>query len=172
MSALQNCAIRYNNNEKTITITVPAGIDSENRLRVAEKGAAGTNGGPNGDLYVEIIVSKHKYFERQNNDVYVNVPISYVDAALGGKIDVPTIHGDVSVEVPSGIQNAQQLRIKGKGIKDLRSNSIGDEYIILAIKVPTKLSKDEKELYKKLKGIEEKQGDSIFAKFKKAFKLK
>ena len=122
--------------------------------------------------FLEIIVSKHKFFQRQNNDVYVNVPVSYVDAALGCKIDVPTIHGDVSVEVPSGIQNAQQLRIKGKGIKDLRSNSIGDEYIVLDVKVPTKLSKEEKELYKKLKGIEEKQGDTIFTKFKKAFKLK
>ena len=155
-----------------VDVNVPAGINSGQQLRITGKGEKGINGGPNGDLYVEIIVSKHKYFQRQNNDVYVNVPISYVDAALGCKIDVPTIHGDVKVEVPSGIQNGQKLRIKGKGIKDLRSSNMGDEYIILDIKVPSKLSKEEKDLYQKLKNLEGKQGDSIFEKFKKAFKSK
>lgn len=155
-----------------VDVNVPAGINTGQQLRITGKGEKGINGGPNGDLYVEIIVSKHKYFERQNNDVYVNVPISYVDAALGCKIEVPTIHGDVKVEVPAGIQNGQKLRIKGKGIKDLRSTNIGDEYIILDIKVPSKLSKEEKDLYQKLKNLEIKQGDTIFEKFKKAFKNK
>ena len=162
----------YIRKKVNVDVNVPAGINNGQQLRISGKGEKGINGGPNGDLYVEIIVSKHKYFERQNNDVYVNVPISYVDAALGCKIDVPTIHGDVKVEVPSGIQNGQKLRIKGKGIKDLRSSNMGDEYIILDIKVPSKLSKEEKDLYQKLKHIESKQGDSIFEKFKKAFKSK
>ena len=162
----------YVRKKVNVDVNVPAGINSGQQLRITGKGEKGINGGPNGDLYVEIIVAKHKYFQRQNNDVYVNVPISYVDAALGCKIDVPTIHGDVKIEVPSGIQNGQQLRIKGKGIKDLRSTNIGDEYVILDIKVPSKLSKDEKELYQKLKVLESKQGDSIFEKFKKAFKVK
>ena len=159
----------YTRKKVNVDVNVPAGINTGQQLRITGKGEKGINGGPNGDLYVEIIVSKHKYFERQNNDVYVNIPISYVDAALGCKIDVPTIHGDVKVDVPGGIQNGQKLRIKGKGIKDLRSSNMGDEYIILDIKVPSKLSKEEKELYQKLKNIETKQGGSIFDKFKKAF---
>lgn len=162
----------YIRKKVNVDVNVPAGINSGQQLRIAGKGERGINGGQNGDLYIEIIVSPHKYFTRKGNDIYVNVPISYVDATLGCKIDVPTIHGDVTIDVPAGIQNAQQLRIKGKGIKDLRSNSLGDEYVILDIKVPTKLNKEEKELYTKLKNIQEKQGDSIFAKFKKAFKLK
>ncbi len=162
----------YIRKKVNVDINVPAGIQSGQQLRISGKGEKGINGGPNGDLYVEIVVAKHKYFERQNNDVYVNVPISYVDAALGCKIDVPTIHGDVKVEVPAGIQNGQKLRIKGKGIKDLRSTNMGDEYIILDIQVPSKLSKDEKDLYMKLKDLQEKQGESIFEKFKKAFKSK
>lgn len=162
----------YIRKKVNVDVNVPAGINTGQQLRITGKGEKGINGGPNGDLYVEIIVSRHKYFERQNNDVYVNVPISYVDAALGCKIEVPTIHGDVKVDVPSGIQNGQKLRIKGKGIKDLRSANVGDEYIILDIKVPSKLSKEEKDLYQKLKNLEVKQGDTIFERFKKAFKSK
>ena len=162
----------YIRKKVNVDVNVPAGINNGQQLRITGKGEKGINGGPNGDLYVEIIVAKHKHFQRQNNDVYVNVPISYVDAALGCKIEVPTIHGDVKVEIPSGIQNGQKLRIKGKGIKDLRSSNIGDEYVILDIKVPSKLSKEEKDLYKKLQTLESKQGDTIFEKFKKAFSTK
>ena len=162
----------YVRRKVNVDVNVPAGINSGQQLRIAGKGERGINGGPNGDLYIEIIVAPHKHFTRKGNDIYVTVPISYVDATLGCKLDVPTIHGDVTIDVPAGIQNAQQLRIKGKGIKDLRSNVLGDEYVILDIKVPTKISKEERDLYSKLKTIQEKQGDSIFTKFKKAFKLK
>jgi len=162
----------YIRKKVNVDVNVPAGINSGQQLRIAGKGERGINGGPNGDLYIEIIVAPHKHFTRKGNDIYVNIPISYIDAALGCKLDVPTIHGDVTIDVPAGIQNAQQLRIKGKGIKDLRSNSLGDQYVVLDIKVPTKLSKEERDLYVKLKNIQEKQGDSIFTKFKKAFKLK
>lgn len=162
----------YVHKKVNVDVNIPAGINSGQQLRIAGKGERGINGGQNGDLYIEIIVAPHKHFTRKANDIYVTVPISYIDATLGCKLDVPTIHGDVTIDVPAGIQNGQQLRIKGKGIKDLRSNSLGDEYVILDIKVPTKLNKEEKELYAKLKSIQEKQGDSIFTKFKKAFKLK
>ena len=162
----------YIHKKVNVDVNVPAGINSGQQLRIAGKGERGINGGPNGDLYIEIIVAPHKHFNRKANDIYVTIPISYIDATLGCKLDVPTIHGDVTIDVPAGIQNGQQLRIKGKGIKDLRSNSLGDEYVILDIKVPTKLNKEEKELYNKLKVLQEKQGDSIFTKFKKAFKLK
>ena len=162
----------YIHKKVNVDVNVPAGINSGQQLRIAGKGERGINGGPNGDLYIEIIVAPHKHFNRKANDIYVTIPISYIDATLGCKLDVPTIHGDVTIDVPAGIQNGQQLRIKGKGIKDLRSNSLGDEYVILDIKVPTKLNKEEKELYNKLKVLQEKQGDSSFTKFKKAFKLK
>ena len=162
----------YIRKKVNVDVNVPAGINSGQQLRIAGKGERGINGGANGDLYIEIIVAPHKHFTRKGNDIYVTIPISCIDAALGCKLDVPTIHGDVTIDVPAGIQNAQQLRIKGKGIKDLRSNSLGDEYVILDIKIPTKLSKEEKDMYQKLKVIQEKQGDSIFTKFKKAFKLK
>lgn len=162
----------YVRKKVNVDVSVPAGINSGQQLRIAGKGERGINGGPNGDLYIEIIVASHKHFTRKANDIYVTIPISYVDATLGCKLDVPTIHGDVTIDVPAGIQNGQQLRIKGKGIKDLRSNTLGDEYVILDIKVPTKLTKEERDIYTKLKGIQEKQGDSIFTKFKKAFKLK
>lgn len=162
----------YVRKKVNVDVTVPAGINSGQQLRIAGKGERGINGGQNGDLYIEIIVAPHKHFTRKVNDIYVTIPISYIDATLGCKLDVPTIHGDVTIDVPPGIQNGQQLRIKGKGIKDLRSNNLGDEYVILDIKVPTKLNKEEKELYSKLKTLQEKQGDSIFSKFKKAFKLR
>ena len=162
----------YVRRKVNVDVNIPAGINSGQQLRIAGKGERGINGGANGDLYIEIIVAAHKHFSRKANDIYVTVPISYVDATLGCKLDVPTIHGDVTIDVPAGIQHGQQLRIKGKGIKDLRSNVLGDQYVVLDVKVPTKLSKEEKELYKKIKVIQEKQGDSIFTKFKKAFNLK
>ena len=118
---------------------------------------------------------KHKNNKfHKNQSTYIN-SLDKTQASTNGnqsKSNSFTIHGDVKVEVPSGIQNGQKLRIKGKGIKDLRSANMGDEYVILDIKVPSKLTKDEKDLYKKLRDIEIKSGESIFEKFKKAFKAK
>lgn len=155
----------------TVEVDVPAGISSGQQLRISGRGDRGLNGGPNGDLYIEIVVSRHKHFERKDNDVYITIPISYVDAVLGTKVDVPTIHGDVEVEIPAGVQNYQKLRIKGKGIKSLKGSSIGDQYVILDIAVPNKLSKSEKDLYMKLREQEQSK-ETLFKKFKKTFKLK
>ena len=152
-----------------VDVKVPEGINSGQQLRIKSKGEKGQDGGDNGDLYIEIIVSKHSHFERKGSDVFVEVPISFVDATLGKKINVPTIHGDVSIIIPPGVQYYKKLRIKGKGIKDIKTNSYGDQYVILDIKVPSKISKEEKELYERLRELEEKK-EGLFEKFKKAFK--
>ena len=147
---------------------IPAGIHSGQQLRVPGKGERGSLGGPNGDLYIEILVSRHKYFQREGNNIYINVPVSALDATLGCKIDVPTVHGDVELTIPQGTQTGTQFRLKGKGVKDLNSSNQGDQYVEVKIQVDEKLSREEKELYEKLRNIKGK--DSIYDRFKKAFK--
>lgn len=158
----------YINKNEKVEVNIPAGISSGQQVRVQGYGEKGLNGGPNGDLYIEIIVKPHKYFKREENDIYIEVPISVVDATLGCKIDVPTCNGDVLLTVPAGSQPGQKLRIKGYGVKSLRSNLVGDQYVILKVEVPTKLSREEKELYKKLQDSAGKS--SVFDRFKQNFK--
>jgi len=156
----------YNNVREQVEVNIPAGISSGQQVRIQGYGERGENGGPNGDLYIEIRVRQHKYFIREDNDIYIKVPISSIDATLGTKIDVPTPYGDVELTIPAGTQPNTKLRIKGYGIKDLRSSNKGDEYVEIDVSIPKKLSKEEKELYEKL--AERKEG--IFEKFKKNFK--
>ena len=156
----------YNNVKEKVEVSIPAGISSGQQVRVQGYGERGENGGPNGDLYIEIRVKAHKYFVRDDNDIYIKVPISSVDATLGATIEVPTPYGDVELKVPAGSQPNSKLRIKGYGIKNLRSSSKGDMYVELEVNIPTKLSKEEKELYEKLS----EKKESIFDKFKKNFK--
>jgi len=158
----------YNRVKEQVEVSIPAGINSGQQVRVSGYGERGSNGGPNGDLYIEIRVRPHKHFVRDGNDIYVKVPVSAVDATLGTKIDVPTCNGDVTLTIPPGTQPNQQLRLKGYGIKDLRSSNVGDQYVEIEVTIPKKLSKEEKELYEKLASSESKE--SVFDKFKKAFK--
>ena len=137
-----------------VEVNIPAGIQSGQQLRIAGKGDRGYNGGDNGDLYIEINVIDSKQFERDGNDIYVSVSISAVDATIGSSIDVPTVYGDVELDIPAGTQPNQKFRLKGKGMKDVRSNNYGDEYVIVNIKIPSSLSRDEKDLYNQLKTIE------------------
>lgn len=155
---------------KTITVelNIPAGINTHQQLRVSGKGERGINGGPNGDLYVEIYVRPHKYFTRKNNDIYMEVPISVVDAALGCEVDVPTVYGDVTMKIPAGTQSGSVLRLKGKGIKSIRGNVQGDQFVSVNVEVPKKLTKKERDLYEKLRN--EGSKETIFDTFKKAFK--
>lgn len=157
----------YKTVKENVEVNIPAGINSGQQIRLQGYGERGINGGPNGDLYLEIIIKAHKYFVREGNDIYVKVPISAVDATLGVSIDVPTCNGDVKLNVPAGSQPGQKLRLKGYGVKSLRSNQVGDQYVELKVEIPTKLSKEEKELYEKLQG---KNSSSAFKKFKDAFK--
>ena len=157
----------YKSIDETIEINVPKGIQTGQQIRVAGYGERGINGGDNGDLYIEINVRPHKYFEREGNDIYIEIPISSIDATLGKKIDVPTCYGDVELQIPPGTQPDQLLRIKNYGVESIRNSSKGDQYVKVKIEIPKKLSKEEKELYEKLSKSSSK---SVFEKFKDAFK--
>ncbi|MEG0176651.1 molecular chaperone DnaJ [Anaerorhabdus sp.] len=159
----------YEHKRVSVDIKVPAGIQSGQQLRVQGKGERGENGGPNGDLYIEVLVKKHDYFTREGKNILISIPISSVDATLGCNVDVPTVYGDVELTIPAGTQTGTKFRLKEKGVKDARG--AGDQYVIVNIEINKKLSKDEKDLYKELQDLQKKGGkESVFDKFKKAFK--
>ena len=135
---------------KTITITVPAGIDTENRLRLSGKGEAGINGGKPGDLYVEFTVRDHEFYERDNDDVYITLPLTITEAILGCKKEVPTLYGNVTLTIPQATSSGDKLRLKGKGIENVSSKKKGDMYVITDIIIPEKLTKDQKKLVEQL----------------------
>ena len=157
----------YIHKRKTIKIHIPAGIKSGQQIISRGNGERGLNGGPNGDLYIEILVKEHSYFQREGNDIYLTIPLDFVDACLGTKVDIPTVYGDVTLTIPEGSQPGQVLRMKDCGVKDLKSGKPGHQYVKLDIKVPTSLSKDQKEALKNFK--EAKKDESLFAKFKRKF---
>lgn len=154
-----------------VDLKVPAGINTGQQLRVSGKGERGRNGGPYGDLYVEINIKKHDYFTREGNDVYLTIPISFSDAALGTKVDVPTVHGDVELSIPEGTQAKTKFRLKNKGIKDIRGRGHGHQYVIADIITPSKVTKEERALFEKLRDSEKKGGQSLFDKFRKKWNL-
>ncbi|MBE6157199.1 MAG: molecular chaperone DnaJ [Firmicutes bacterium] len=135
---------------KTITVNIPAGINTGDRLRVSGKGNPGTNGGSNGDLYLEFIVEEHKYFMRDNDDIYVEVPLTITEALLGCKKEIPTIHGNVKLNISAGVNSGDKQRIKGKGIDNNYRNRKGDMYVIFKVYTPKKLSREQKSLIEKL----------------------
>ena len=135
---------------KDIEVTIPAGVDTGNQLRISGKGEAGVNGGPNGDIYLEFYVRKHPIFEREDTDIYLDMPVTITDAVLGGKIEVPTLYGTVKVSVPAGSSSGDKLRLKGKGVSDVNNGRKGDMYIILNVITPKKLSRDQKKLFESL----------------------
>lgn len=157
----------YTNVKENVDINIPAGIATGQQIRMAGYGEHGFNGGPNGDLYVEVNVRKHEHFIREGNNVLIKIPISSIDATLGTTVDVPTVKGDVELKIPAGTQPGTKFRLKGYGIKELRSSYVGDQYVEVDVKIPTKLSKNEKEYYQKIK---DNSKESIFEKFKKTFK--
>ena len=159
----------YNHVKRDIEVNIPAGINQGQQIRLRGKGGHGINGGENGDLYLEIVIVPHASFKRDGNDIHIDIPISFVDATLGKKIDVPTVYGDCEVEIPAGTQPNQVLRLKGRGIKDMRKGTPGDEYLHIQIKTPTKLSREQKKLLEEYQKTIDKD-ESIFEKFKKAFK--
>ena len=120
------------------------------RLRVSGKGEAGTNGGPNGDLYLEFNVLGHEYFKRDEDDIIVEVPLNICEATLGCKKDVRTLTGVITLTVPAGTNTLDKQRIKGKGIKNSTTGNTGDMYIIFKVITPTKLSREQKDLFNKL----------------------
>lgn len=135
---------------KEIEIEVPAGVDTGTQLRISGKGSAGLNGGPNGDIYIEFKVKEHPLFHREDNDIYLDLPLTITEAVLGCKKEIPTINGNVVLAIDAGTQSGTKLRIKGKGISNPNSLRKGDMYIIVNVLIPTKLDKDQKELFKNL----------------------
>ncbi len=137
-------------NNKTLEVKVPAGIDDGMRIRSTGNGEPGTNGGPAGDLYIEIRVKKHEIFEREGDDLHCEVPVSMTTAALGGEIDVPTLAGKASIDIPDGTQHGKTFRLKGKGVKGLRGSYPGDLYCHVQVETPVKLTEHQRKLMKEL----------------------
>ena len=154
---------------KTLTVTVPEGVDTGNQLRLSGKGGAGVNGGANGDIYLEFIVEEHKYFERNGDDIYLELPITITDAILGAKKEIPTLTGNGYVEIKPGTQNYTKLKLKGKGIKGVNSKNNGDMYVVINVIIPTKLNKKQKDLLKELSETD-LESESEFKDFKKSLK--
>ena len=125
---------------------IPAGVDNGSRLKLRSEGEAGFAGGPAGDLYVVIHVKEHALFVRQENDVIIEVPISFPQAALGAEVDVPTLEGKVKVRIPAGTQSSKVLRLKGKGIVDLHGYGRGDQLVKIVVETPKRLTSRQREL--------------------------
>ncbi len=135
---------------KTLEVKIPAGIDDGMRIRSTGNGEPGVNGGPAGDLYVEVRIKEHSVFKRDGDDLHCEVPILISTAALGGKVDVPTLSGKAEMEVPEGTQSAKVFRLRGKGIKGIRSSYPGDLYCHIAVETPVRLNDRQKELMREL----------------------
>lgn len=136
--------------KKTISIHIPAGVDTGHQLRISGKGEAGINGGPNGDIYFEIHVKESDFYERDGSDLYIELPITIAEAALGCQKEVPTIHGNVIMEVKPGVQSGVKYKLKGKGLPIINSSRKGDEYVVINVITPTKLSREQKKLFQAL----------------------
>ena len=134
----------------THEVKIPAGVNTGNQLRMAGKGEAGSNGGANGDVYLEFYVQEHPLFEREENDIYLEFPITITEAVLGCKKDVPTLQGIVRLTIPSGSQTGDKHRLRGKGIEDVHSYRKGDMYVILKVVIPNKITKEQKKLFEQL----------------------
>lgn len=151
----------YIASRKKIQVSIPAGIDDGQSVRIREKGEPGINGGPRGDLLVEVVVSRHPIFQRQDTNIYSTVPVSFAIAALGGEVLINTVDGRVIYDVKPGTQTDTRIRLKGKGVPSLRNKDMrGDHYVTLVIQVPDKLSKEAKDLLKK---FDEETGDTLNA---------
>ncbi|KAF0220905.1 MAG: molecular chaperone [Geobacteraceae bacterium] len=131
---------------KALSVKIPPGVETGNRLKLAGEGGQGLKGGPNGDLYVFISVREHSIFKREDNDVICEIPISFVQAALGCELDVPTLDGKVSMKIPEGSQSGRIFRLRGKGIPALQGYGRGDQLVVIRVETPTSLNKRQKEL--------------------------
>jgi molecular chaperone DnaJ len=144
---------------KTLSVKIPAGVDEGDRIRLSGEGEAGVNGGPPGDLYVVIHLKEHSVFQRDGDDLHCEMPISYSQAALGGEIEIPTLEGSAKIKVPAETQTGQVFRLRGKGIKGVRSTYPGDLLCEVVIETPVRLTERQKELLRELEEINTKDGD-------------
>ncbi len=146
--------------QKTLEVKIPAGINEGQRIALRGHGEPGTQGGPAGDLYVEIRIKQHEIFERDNDDLHCTIPVSMVKAALGGAIQIPTLGGgQAEIDLPESTQHGKTFRLRGKGIKGLRSGYPGDLYVHVSLEVPVKLTEHQRKLLKELDESLTKGGD-------------
>lgn len=132
--------------QKTLSVKIPAGVDDGDRIRLGGEGEAGMMGGGNGDLYVQVSVKEHDIFKRDDNDLYCEVPVSFITAALGGELDVPTLQGKIKLKIPAETQTNKLFRIRGKGVKSVRGHQVGDLLCRIHIETPVNLSAEQKEI--------------------------
>ncbi|WP_419534722.1 molecular chaperone DnaJ [Endozoicomonas sp.] len=143
---------------KTLSVKIPPGVDTGDRIRLAGEGEAGSNGGPAGDLYVQVSVADHPIFQRDGKHLYCEVPITFVDAALGGELEVPTLEGRVKLKIPEETQTGKLFRLRGKGVVPVRGGSAGDLMCRVVVETPVKLTERQKELLKELDETFKKEG--------------
>ena len=144
----------YISRRRKIQVTIPAGIDNGQSIRIREKGEPGTNGGPRGDLLVEVVVSRHPILQRQDMTIFSTAPISFAQAALGGEVRITTVDGDVLYDVKPGTQTDTKVRLKGKGVPSLRNKNVrGDHYVTLVVQVPERLNEEAKDLLRKFDAV-------------------
>ena len=141
---------------KTLSVKIPAGVDTDDRIRLAGEGEHGTNGGPPGDLYVVISLKPHAVFQRDHNDLHCEMPISFTTAALGGSIEIPTLEGAASIKIPAETQSGKIFRLRGKGIKGVRSATYGDLHCHVVVETPVNLTDRQKELLREFETINDK----------------
>jgi molecular chaperone DnaJ len=143
---------------KTLSVKVPAGVDTGDQIRLAGEGEAGEHGGPAGDLYVQVKLKPHDIFKREDDDLYCEMPVSIATAALGGELVVPTLDGRASIKVPAGTQSEKLFRLKGKGVRNVRSGRVGDLYCRVSIETPVNLTDEQQQLVKQLEESLKKGG--------------
>jgi molecular chaperone DnaJ len=159
--------------KKTLSLKIPAGVESGNRLKLNHEGEPGSKGGPSGDLYVVITVKDHPIFQREGQDIICEIPISFAQAALGCELEAPTLEGKVNLKIPAGTQSGKIFKLNGKGIPALHGYGRGDELVVVRVETPTKLTHRQKELLEEFsrEGGEEinPMGKSFFDKVKELF---
>jgi len=151
--------------ERTLTVKVPAGVETGTRLKLAGEGEVGVRGGPPGDLYVVIVVKEHPLFTRQGDDIYCEVPVSFVQATLGAQIEIPTILGRATLKIPPGTQTGAEFRIRGKGFPNVRGYGHGDLLARLFVEVPTHLSAKQRDLLEQYAKLENGEGSPLVQGF-------
>lgn len=144
---------------KTLSVKIPAGVDEGDRIRLSGEGEAGVNGGPPGDLYVVIQIKPHGVFQRDHNDLHCEMPISFTIAALGGEIEIPTLEGSAKIKIPAETQSGKVFRLRGKGIKGVRSSNYGDLMCHVVVETPVNLTERQRELLRELEEINRRDGD-------------
>ena len=157
------------NKTKTIEVSIPAGVNHGQQIRLSGQGEAGKNGGPAGDLYVAFRVQPHDFFVRDDFDLHCEVPITFTQATLGAEIEVPTLEGKISLKIPAGTQPGTEFRLRNKGVKHIGRETYGDQYVKVKVAVPKKVTAEQKSLLEKFDALDDRTG-TLWEKFKKAFK--